>query len=257
VKFAKFNAERPSDQSAVDIFKGRWASALPADGGPLSAGDAPLFTADSRPGFAARAFGAAPEAIAGARVLELGPLEGGHTYQLEKLGADVLAIEGNAEAYLKCLIVKEIFGLKARFMLGDFQSYLRDGAPRFDLIFASGVLYHMADPLALIGQICRAAPRSVVWTHYYDPQLCRGFRREMGGESGPDVPHYRRAYRFRGWGRFWGGLASYSCWLERESILDAFRRGGHGFVEVVDENRAHPHGPCFTFITSTEPLSPP
>ncbi len=35
-------------------------------------------------------------------ILELGPLEGAHTYQLR-----ILAIEANAEAFLKCLVVKE------------------------------------------------------------------------------------------------------------------------------------------------------
>ena len=50
--------------------------------------------------------------LAGFGILELGPLEGAHTYRLEQLGAErILAIEANVEAYLKCLIVKEILGL--------------------------------------------------------------------------------------------------------------------------------------------------
>jgi hypothetical protein len=57
-------------------------------------------------------------------LLELGPLEGAHTYQLEKLGAkSILAIEANVEAFLKCLITKEITGLQvAKFMLGISQN---------------------------------------------------------------------------------------------------------------------------------------
>ena len=62
----------------------------------------------------------------GFRILELGPLEGAHTYQLEKLGAaEIVAIEANKEAFLKCLIIKELAQLeRARFLLGDFVTYL-------------------------------------------------------------------------------------------------------------------------------------
>jgi len=48
----------------------------------------------------------------GKKVLELGPLEGAHTYMLEKAGGDVLSIEGNHGAYIRCLIVKNFYGLK-------------------------------------------------------------------------------------------------------------------------------------------------
>jgi Protein of unknown function (DUF1698) len=83
-------------------------------------------------------------------VLELGPLEGAHTYRLQQLGAGrILAIESNVEAYLKCLIVKEALGMKrAEFMLGDFTLYLQECTERFDLVFCCGVLYHMQDPLS-------------------------------------------------------------------------------------------------------------
>lgn len=61
-------------------------------------------------------------------VLELGPLEAGHTYLIEKLGASsVLGIESNARAYLKCLVVKEVMGMtKSHFLLGDFVPFLKE-----------------------------------------------------------------------------------------------------------------------------------
>ena len=43
------------------------------------------------------------------RVLELGPLEGAHTYMLQQLGAkEIISIESNKRAFLKCLIIKNI-----------------------------------------------------------------------------------------------------------------------------------------------------
>src|SRR5262249_54236068 len=48
--------------------------------------------------------------VDGRSVLELGPLEGGHTKQMLDLGArSVLAIESSPEAFLKCLTVKAAF----------------------------------------------------------------------------------------------------------------------------------------------------
>ena len=78
----------------------------------------------------------------GRTVLELGPLEAGHSYLLERLGAaEIVGIEANTRAYLRCLVVKEILGLgRARFLCGEFVSYLRTSDRRFDLAVASGVL---------------------------------------------------------------------------------------------------------------------
>ena len=125
-KRSRFETRAPSHQNAVDIFAGRWASDLsPVLPGAIS-GDVPLF-AETRPKAAAVGLGRNGR-LDGMRVLELGPLEGGHSYALEKLGADVLAIESNADAYLKCLIAKEITGIKARFMLGDVTVVSKDNA---------------------------------------------------------------------------------------------------------------------------------
>ncbi len=252
--FSKFNRGPPNDQTTLDIFKGHWASEFPDVNGVLTAGNAPLFTSDPRPRYALRAFGARPEQMQGARVLELGPLEGGHTYQLEGLGANVLGVEGNAEAYLKCLIAKELLGLQARFLYGDFLAYLDDNPPQLDLIFACGVLYHMTTPLRLIRSICENAPRAFIWTHYYDPDLCIRFSKTQKSESGLSAAHYRRSYFRPGAGLFFGGLENHACWLPREELINAFSYFGHKYIEIIEETRDHPHGPCFSFVTSAQPF---
>lgn len=250
LSFVKFHDQRPSPQAALDIFKDRWASSLPESAGALIAGGAPHFTLDIRPQYAADAFGGGTGRLDGFKVLELGPLEGGHTYQLENLGADVTAIEGNAEAYLKCLIVKEILGMRSRFMLGDFMKYMAETEEAHDLVFASGVLYHMVRPLELIELICRTSPRSYLWTHYYDPELCAGYAGEDVTHAGVSAAHFRKAYSDGTDGKFWGGLADAACWLRRDDILAAFRAFGHTKIEVVVDETSHPHGPCFSLVTS-------
>lgn len=248
---SKFVDAAPGPQTAIDIFAGRWASSFPDEAVQVVAGDVPHFTVDHRPRQAAATLGDSEGRLEGFRVLELGPLEGGHTYQLERLGAEVTAVEGNAEAYLKCLVSKELLGMRSRFLLGDFVKHLQGRDDAWDMIFASGVLYHMVRPLELIALICRASPRSYVWTHYYDPQRSQGFvGGAMDGHDGVSAEHFEKDYGDRSHGRFWGGLASASRYLKAEDIVAAFRAFGHDRVEVLETNLEHPHGPCLTLATS-------
>src|SRR5262249_34849507 len=123
----KFEIRGPSKQNAVDIFEGKWATDL-AMLGVESGGPADHLNTDRRPLVAAQLLGK-HNRFDEFRILELGPLEGAHTYQLEQLGAaEIVAIEANKEAFLKCLIVKDLAQLqRANFLLGDFVSYLESG----------------------------------------------------------------------------------------------------------------------------------
>ncbi|MBC8104440.1 MAG: class I SAM-dependent methyltransferase, partial [Cytophagales bacterium] len=131
----------PGDQTALDIFKEEWSSRFPEERADIrSGGESPLFD-DPRVAWAIEQIGG----ISGKTVLELGPLEGGHTYQFDRAGAaSIVAVEANTRGYLKCLIAKEVLGMpSAHFLCGDFVEYLRVNQMHYDLCFASGVLYHM------------------------------------------------------------------------------------------------------------------
>jgi SAM-dependent methyltransferase len=247
--FKKFERRAPSHQNALDIFEGKWACDFAEVYSGSRAGQLPLFTLDTRPRDAARLLGV-NDRLDGMRVLELGPLEGAHTYQLEKLGAaSILAIEANAEAFLKCLITKEITGLRAaKFMYGDFSEYLTESNERFDLVFCSGVLYHMTDPLAFIKYIAKITERCFVWTHYYDREHYPGPAREARSDPRyPGITMYGLEYGDMHSDRFWGGNRPTSVWLERNDIVSAFRRVGFHKIDVIDEAPDHPNGACFTF----------
>jgi O-antigen biosynthesis protein len=106
----------PAPANAARLFEGEWSSAVPG----LPSGPVNLFEDPRVQWFEERLGG-----FAGRRVLELGPLEGGHTFMMARGGAEVLAIESNKGAFLRCLIAKETVGMpKARFLLGDFRKYL-------------------------------------------------------------------------------------------------------------------------------------
>lgn len=244
----------PSKQNALDIFKGEWSSKLPAPLTDLQAGAALLFE-DARIEWCAAQIGG----FKGKKVLELGPLEAGHTYMLEHLGAaEILAIESNTRAYLKCLIIKEILELKhVRFLCGDFVEYLRTNQQKFDLILVSGVLYHMVNPVELIALVAKASDRLLIWTHYYkretilnNPNLTHkvseGIPAEYDGFRHTLYPQeYKAALDWQG---FCGGSEAYSHWLDRSDIIACLRYFGMNDIQINFEHPDHPNGPSFALM---------
>ncbi|HEY1798554.1 MAG TPA: class I SAM-dependent methyltransferase [Stellaceae bacterium] len=245
----KFEQRPPAQRNAVDIFAGKWASDLTPIAPGVVAGAVPAFSNGIRMRDLAEAFGQGGR-LDGMSVLELGPLEGGHTYHLERLGAaSILAIESNVEAYLKCLVTKELAGLRnARFLLGDFVPYLETTAKRYDIVLCSGVLYHMAAPFRLIDALPRVTSKCFVWTHYYDAANYRGPpRRPVTDPARPGIEMYLHDHQDRRLDTFWGGNKPVTMWLKRQDILDGFAAAGFDRVTVIDEDVANPNSACFAF----------
>jgi hypothetical protein len=246
----------PNPQQTLDLFAGEWASQLPGDFGALRAGAVPAFE-DPRIDWGLGLLGG----VAGERVLELGPLEGGHSYMLERAGAqEVISIEANPRAFLRCLVVKELLGLqRTRFLYGDFIQRLRAETERYDLCVASGVLYHLRNPVELLSYVARVTDRVLVWTHYYDetrisrePELARRFTGAITtwSESFRHTLHRFDYADVLATPAYCGGGAGFSYWLERADLLDAFRHFGFSRVEVGFEDVNHPHGPSLALIAT-------
>lgn len=237
--------ELPSHQLAVDLFKVTWTSRIPGD---LLSGQSELFI-DHRPRWAAQVLGGFDKK----RVLELGPLEGAHSCLLEQLGADVTAIEGNKLAFQRCLIVKNILGLRATFWLGNFIAYLKITKERFDLVFASGVLYHMQEPIEFLKNICRVSDQVYIWTHYYDADLIKSsvtaappFKTqvtkafEVGGKT--IFCHERLSVGFlvHLLPKFCGGMDRKTYWMKLDDIIWCLQVYGFEVVATADQaNTAH------------------
>lgn len=242
---AKFTQKPPSPQNALDIFFGHWASDLSSLIPGVKAGPTNLFS-DPRVSSLLRNFAGENGDLAGQWVLELGPLEGAHSYQLEQLGATVTAVEANTEAYLKCLIVKELLGMsKVQFLYGDCLEYLRGEQVKFDIIFCCGVLYHMSDPIGLIELMTSRTDRIFLWTHYQPSASLRegeGLTIVRGGDS---FTYHFRTNVDRAGNAFWGGNAMTSAMMTRADIMRAFTKYGFDQYEVHEDNEEHPGGPCF------------
>jgi hypothetical protein len=246
----QYELSAPSRQNAVDIFAGEWSSELPDQ--ELHAGSISLFD-DYRIKWFAEHLGG----FENKTVLELGPLEAGHTYMLERLGAaSILSIEASQRAFLKCLITKELFDLRrARFLCGDFVEYLRTHDKQFSVCLASGVLYHAASPVEVIALLAKTTDQVCVWTHYYDPestQLPSSEEAEYGGFV--HTLHYHPYNKGElQWSGFCGGCRPYSNWLSRGDILNGFRHFGLTEITIGIEEPDHQNGPAFTLVASRPP----
>jgi hypothetical protein len=255
-KLDKYITTIPSHQNALDLFQEEWISRFPEPLQSLKAGEAALFE-DSRIEWVLNQLGGVKEK----KVLELGPLEGGHAYMLQRQGASsIISIEANPKAYLRCLIVKEILNLdRVQFLCGDFMEYLRQDSNQFDLCVASGVLYHMCSPVELIALAAKRSTHLFLWTHYYDREICKknmllwprfpthseacyeGFKHAL----------YRYQYKSaRSWNTFCGGPAPFSNWLTRLDILNCCKHFGFKQIAISHDTPDHPHGPSFALLAS-------
>ena len=248
--FKTYEARAPHAQNAVDALDG-WVGSLP-DEYAVRAGEACFFN-DMRVAYAADQFGS----LEGKSVLELGPLEGAHSWTLAQRGAAVDAVEANKTAYLRCLVTKEITGLaNVRFHLGDAVKWLEDNSRRYDLVFACGVLYHMPDPVRLLRAIAARTDAVYLWTHYVDFD---GFsagdkrradwgatleRQDVGGET---IRTFRRGYlKANEAATFCGGAFDDHRWMDRGDILKVLALLGFGTIAVAHDDHSSPFGSSFS-----------
>ncbi|MBI1871349.1 MAG: DUF1698 domain-containing protein [Chlamydiae bacterium] len=249
---SRFVTSSNAEQNAVDIFKGEWVSQLPQElnvqaGKIMLFDDARIKWVNDRLCFQDKS------------VLELGSLEGGHSYLMEKCGAlRIVAIESNMHAYLRCLIAKELLKLKrVEFFCVDCMQYLQHLDSRFGIVIASGILYHMQKPVELLELICKTSDSLFLWTHYYDetlmqnrPTIARSFsKKDLSNYKGFSHTLYRNEYGASLDSKcFLGSNSHFSCWMSREEIVGALGHFGMNKFEFNFENEDHPNGPSFGLI---------
>jgi hypothetical protein len=253
-----YATQAPSVQQTLDLFRDKWASRLPASAGPARAGEAALFE-DPRVDWAVKGLSKLGFEMGQSSVLEVGPLEGGHTYGLSRAGArSVTAVEAHPEAFLKCLVLKEVLGMeRVNFLYGDAVAFLRSIGHTYDIGFASGFLYHMSNPVEFLELLCRRTRALFLWTVYWDEAFSARNPGHLAGSAGAHegthagFTHTLHRHDYGAdleYGRFWGGPDSHSNWMEKDQILGALSH--FGFSRQIVELESNPNGSALRLVAT-------
>lgn len=230
-------------KSAFEILKG-WVSKFEINGVSV-AGESNLYN-DVRLLWHLEKIGGAK----GKTVLELGALEGAHTKTLEEAGATVTAIEGNENNFLKCLIVKNEFNLKTKFIYADFCEYVVNyEGPKFDFVSAAGVLYHQENPADLIYNLARITDTVIVWTQVASDNHPHGTDQTIksnGKIYGGKINDYGNAKEELD--SYCGGLNASGFWMFPGEMRRCFNDAGFTLTETHSPSNIN--GDCLLFVAN-------
>jgi SAM-dependent methyltransferase len=206
--------------------RGPWVTRFRIDGRTYG-GKAELVD-DGRIGQFAAAF---PEAQS---VLELGCLEGAHSFSLAKLANRVVAVEGRHENIARAQFVQELLKVEnVTFVEADLETVPLERFGRFDAVFCVGLLYHLPKPWLLLDQLAGVAPNVFLQTHYAEHEEAT-----VDGMPG-------RTYREHGRADPLSGLSPESFWLTIPALTERLERSGYA-VEVLEADLSHRNGPIVT-----------
>lgn len=163
-----------------------------------------------------------PEDLTGMRVLDIGAWDGWFTFEMERRGAEVVAIDLVDDTNFRK--ARELMGSRAEYYIEDITFLTPEKYGYFDIVLFFGVLYHLKHPLLALERVCELSRNLVcVESFVSDEDL-----------NAPAVMEFYESDELAGQFDNWCG-PSLSC-------LMAFCRTA-GFAEVtfqsVIDNRAH------------------
>lgn len=257
----EFAVEAPNPQQTLDIFHDQWITAFP-DELDVKAGWVNHFdpVVDTRVPWAD---GVIPGGIRGKSILELGPFEGYHTAMFQEFGArSVTSVEASRTAYLKCLVVKQVMGLDAEILYGDVPAFLAALHEDFDVVWASGILYHQAEPVQFLEAVASHGRYVFLHTHFYDESTISklGIRSRFDARHNEIVEWRGRSMQLHRYeyetdtsqGVFAGGPRTYAMWLEKDDIEFILREMGFSHIEVGVVDYDNPAGPGMFLLAARE-----
>jgi SAM-dependent methyltransferase len=211
--------------------RGPWVTRFVVDGRPYGGEfDA---AADSRVAAFAEAF---PEAH---RILELGSLEGGHSFALAALPrvSEVVAVEGREANLERARFAQAVLDARGvTFVQADLERADLEPLGSFDAVFCVGLLYHLPNPWDLLRRIAAVSERVFLWTHYAAAEELRA-----SGYAGAP-------YREFGLADPLSGLSDASFWPTRDALGAMLRDAGFRDIAVLEDDPGHAHGPGITLV---------
>jgi len=172
-------------------------------------------------------------------VLELGSLEGGHSFAIARNPAveKVVAVEARKANIEKASFIQNLLDIdNVEFIEMNLERSKVTELGQFDAVFCSGVLYHLGEPWKLIEQCSGVSPRIFIWSQY----ACEKEARKLSNG-------YRgKWWREGGWGDPLSGVSKWSFWLSLGSLLELLTVNEYDRINIIENNLTHPHGCAVT-----------
>lgn len=188
------------------------------------------------------------------RILELGSLEGGHTFSLASRPhvSRVLGIEGRRESVERARFVRQLLGMtNVEFEVANVETADLASFGEFDAVFCSGLLYHLPEPWRLIENVSKVSPNLFLWTHYASGDVSEAGGRALKGAENAMANGFKGwAYRERGLADPLSGMSPSSFWPTLEGLKAMLKRNGFGEIEVIRDNPNNLDGPAVTLAAS-------
>lgn len=181
----------------------------------------------------------------GRTVVDLGCLEGGFTLAFAERGARLsLGIEAREISVRRCELARDLLGLNtAEFVEADIKDELAN-REAFDVVFAAGILYHVADPASFLVTMRKACSGfALIDTHVARAEAAthgcseivtrasgdRSYRGRMFPEYAPDVSATEKDDLL--WAA-WSDTDSF--WPTEEDLVAMIRDAGFASATKID-----------------------
>lgn len=129
-----------------------------------------------------------PERLDGQRVLDIGARDGFFSFECERRGAEVVAIDSYPPEQTGFPIAKELVGSQVELLQWNVYDLSPEQFGTFDLILFLGVLYHLRDPMLALDKIwsvCR--DKLIVETQIIDDALLVGGEFKRLADFNPEL----------------------------------------------------------------------
>jgi tRNA (mo5U34)-methyltransferase len=198
-----------------------------------------------------------PQDLHGKRVLDIGAWDGWFSFEMERRGAQVLAVDSAKNTRL--LEAKNILGSKIDYHIADICRLTYRDVGTFDIVLFLGVLYHVKHPVLALENVCGMTrdfaciesfisdpdPASLPVMEYYETTELRG---QLDNWVGPNVACLKAFCRTAGFARVHfestlgerAHVTGYRHWLPEQLAAPS--------PEIVCIDNANTHDHCFSSL---------
>jgi tRNA (mo5U34)-methyltransferase len=168
-----------------------------------------------------------PKDLTGMRALDIGALDGVHSFELERRGANVTAIDIQSPDVTGFSIAKKIIGSKVQYIQGSVYELTTLLENKYDIVLFLGVWYHLKNPVRAFEEV--AAILKNTGTMYAEGEALMDYvevngvpalgetkqlAAQMGASELPISVYYPKKMKGDLWSWYVPNLACVDAWLE-------------------------------------------